>query len=381
MHAYGMGGTIRTVLNIAGYLARDYDVELISVIRRSRRPFFPFPERLRVRSLDDRTVPYLSGGVRGALRVVMSGFASVLVHEEDYSFDSSSLWTDFLIARTLRSLEGGVLVTTRPALNLIAARVAPARLTTVAQEHMHFRAHRRGLAEDIRRDYRALDALAVLTEADARDYGELLAGERTRVVRIPNALPELPGGQAELKAKVVIAAGRLTWQKGFDRLIPAFGRVVASEPGWSLRIFGSGTRTGELRQLIAEHGLDDHVLLMGPTEHLGEELSKASIFALSSRYEGFGMVLVEAMSKGLPVVSFNCPNGPSEILTHGREGFLVRNGDVTAFGDSLLALARDEDQRRRMGAAALERSKAYHVEVIGQRWTDLLESLTGASQG
>jgi glycosyltransferase involved in cell wall biosynthesis len=381
MHAYGMGGTIRTVLNVAGHLAGHYDVEVISVVRRRTKPFFPLPDGLAIRTLDDRRGPYLSGGLRGGLRAALSGLASVLVHEDDYGFAASSLWTDIKIVHALRSLEPGVLVTTRPALNLIAARLAPTRVTTVGQEHMNFHAHKAKLGAEIRQLYGQLDALAVLSQGDQREYGALLGAGRTRVARIPNALPDIPGETSDLRTKVVVAAGRLTWQKGFDLLIPAFARLVEQDPEWTLRIYGDGSKRGRLRRLILEHGVYDHVLLMGATERLGDELSRASIFALSSRYEGFGMVIIEAMSKGLPVVSFDCPHGPSEIITHGHDGLLVPNGDVDTFGEALVLLARDEAERRRMGAAALERSKAYDIEVIGRQWTHLIDGLTGARVG
>jgi glycosyltransferase involved in cell wall biosynthesis len=373
MHAYGVGGTIRSVLNLAARLARHHDVELISVVRRRDAPFLPLPEGVTVTSLDDRT----AGIRRSRLRRALEARPSVLVHEEDFAFDVCSLWSDVQLVRKLRSLRGGVVLATRPAFNVIAAELAPPGVATVGQEHMNYHAHKPGLAAELRRAYPRLDALAVLTRDDQRDYGELLAAGRTRVVRIPNALPELEGDRSPLSNPLVLAAGRLTWQKGFDLLIPAFETVAHAEPDWTLRIYGEGAKLERLRKMALRRGLHDHVLLMGPTPFLGRELAKASIFALSSRFEGFGMVILEAMSKGVPVVSFDCPRGPAEIIRHGENGLLVDNGDVERLAAALLELIRDPERRRRMGEAALATAREYDMEIIGRDWDELIAELTG----
>jgi glycosyltransferase involved in cell wall biosynthesis len=376
LHGFGMGGTIRTVINLAGYLAEHYEVELISVFRGRRVPAFSIPRGVEVTVLDDRVVSDRSSRLARWLHRVLSARPSVLMHRDDYGHRACSLWTDLMLARKIRSLRSGVLITTRPALNLIAARAAPPDLTTIGQEHQNFHAHRPGLAAAIGHEYAKLDALAVLTHDDLRDYGEMLASAPTRVVRITNALPpDLEGDQAALDTKLVVAGGRLTFQKGFDRMIPAFAPVARRHPDWKLRIYGSGKKRGQLQRLILEHDLYNNVFLMGSTDRLGEELSKGALFALTSRYEGFGMVLIEAMSKGLGVVSFDCPRGPSEIISPGRDGILVPEGDVAGFSDALLEVIEDEDKRRRFGRAALEKAKAYDISVIGREWDRLFAEL------
>jgi glycosyltransferase involved in cell wall biosynthesis len=360
-HAWGMGGTIRTTLNLAGELAQRHDVEVLSVVRRRERPFFAFARELRVAALDDRR-----SGAR-----LLGRLPSLLVHPEDYAYPWSSLWTDVVLVRALRSMRGGVLVTTRPAYNLLAARLAHGSVAVIGQEHMNFLSHRPRLAADIRRHYRRLDALTVLTRDDERDYGPFAR----RVELIPNPVPPLDGGVSDQTAPVAIAAGRLNSQKGFDLLIRAWAAVAEQRPDWRLAIHGSGPERAALERLIAEHGLQQRVALEGRTKALGAAMAAASLFVLSSRFEGFGLVLVEAMGKGLPPVSFDCPRGPADIVDDGVDGLLVPPEDVGALAQSILALIEDEPRRRRLAAAALTKAERYRTEAIAPRWDTLLEDL------
>ena len=375
LHAFGLGGTVRTTFNLLEGLSARRPVEIDSVIRRRDDPFLPFPRGAVVRVLDDRRPGRAPWPGRFLARL-----PSLLVHPEDHAHPHCSLLTDVQLVRRLRAIRDGVLVTTRPAFNLLAERLAAPGVVTIGQEHMNITAHRPRLAADMRRRYPDLDVLTVLTEADERDYGAALAGGRVRVVRIPNAVPVLSGGTPSLEDKVVLAAGRLETQKGFDLLIAAWEPIAARHPDWQLRIYGAGPRRAELRGLILERGLYESVFLMGRTPDLGAAMAEASLFVLSSRFEGFGMVLVEAMSKGLPVVSFDCPRGPGEIVSDGRDGVLVPAGDLDGLTAGMLGLIEDPALRRRYGAAAAESARAYAPERIAARWDALLAEVAPAGQ-
>jgi glycosyltransferase involved in cell wall biosynthesis len=291
------------------------------------------------------------------------------------SAHSWTLWTDLQLVRYLRRLRGGILMPTRPALNLLAAQLAAPGVITVGQDHMNFAQYDPGITGAMHSVYRRLDALTVLTNGDLEDWSRVLAGSGTRVVRIPNAVSPLSGGLADPTSRMVVAAGRLTNQKGFDRLIPAFEQVVRAHPDWSLRIYGSGSHRARLQRQILERGLYNDIRLMGSASSMGEELAKASVYVMSSRFEGFPMVLLEAMSKGLAVVSFDCPRGPADLITPGEDGLLVPNGDVDGLAGGLLQVVEDEELRRRMGAAALRTAARYDVEAVGRQWDRLLSEL------
>ncbi len=385
--AYGMGGTVRTVLNTANHLADEgYQVDLISLLRPKETPFFPVHPAIRHTALFDERTRYgavatllTSGRLRSLLaREVSKRFdrwESVLTHHREVAFGRSSLWTDLVLVRKLQRLEPGVLVLTRPVLNVVGARLTPPGVRTVGQEHMNFSLHPRTMHAWMLAAYRELDVLTVLTEGDRRDYEDALAGSPVDVVKVPNGLPRLPTVVSDQTAKVIVAAGRLTRQKGFDLLIPAFARVAAEHPDWELRIFGDGAQQPLLQRQIDDLGLSGSVRLMGRTASMAEEMARASIYALSSRFEGFGMVIIEAMSVGLPVVSFDCPRGPSDIITPGSDGLLVPAEDVDALAEGLATLIRDPELRRSMSVTARRTAQNYSMDELGALWKELLRTL------
>ncbi|MEA2291616.1 MAG: hypothetical protein QOF17_636 [Solirubrobacteraceae bacterium] len=373
MSAWGLGGTIRSTLGLASHLAARHDVEVLSLVRRREEPRFAFPPGVVVTAVDDRRPGVRAGPLERLLRRV----PSALMTPADHGARALSLWTDVRLAGLLRRAPAGILLATRPGLNVIAAEASPDRLVAVGVEHMHLSAHPPRLTAEIRRAYPRLAALVVLTEADRREYARA-RGAAPRGERIPNAVPRHDGPAARPDAERILAAGRLTAQKGFDRLVPAFARVAAAHPGWTLRICGGGPERGALRRLAREHGLGGRLELAGPVADVQAEMAEASLFVLSSRYEGLPMVLLEAMDKGMAVVSFDCPTGPRELIDDHRNGILVAPGDVEGLADAMLELIEDPALRRRCGAAARETAREYAMEAVGPRWDRLLGSLSGA---
>ena len=372
-NAYSIGGTIRTTFMTAGQLARDHEVEVVSVYRLASQRGLELDPRVRLRTLTDLRPASIGRGRKWA-----ADQPSRLIHPEDTRYPRFNLLTDLALLRYLRSVRGGVLIGTRPALNLAIARHAHRSVVRIGQDHMNMEGYKPGLVEEIAANYPALDAVTALTEETAERYRELMGGGG-HVVCIPNAAPDNDGGRrAQPGSRVIMAAGALSRRKGFDRLLRAWALVAPDHPDWSVEIFGEGVERDALETLAHKLGLSRSVRMRGHSPKLMDELTRASIFAMTSRREGFPMVLLEAMSIGLPVVAYDCPTGPSDIVSEGVDGYVVPDGRTRLMAQALERLIDDEDRRRRFGAAALEKVERYELEAIAGRWEELFGELAAA---
>lgn len=216
------------------------------------------------------------------------------------------------------------------------------------------------------------DAIVMQTEASL----ECLQGAaRRRAHVIPNPILAEPIPGPSRLSPVIAATGRLTWQKGFDLLIDAFALIAPHHPHWILTIWGEGPDRAALEQRIASHGLSFRIRLPGTSRSPGEWLGQADAFVLSSRYEGFGNALGEAMAAGLPVVAFDCDYGPAEMIRHERDGLLVPAGDVAELAASLDRLLGDAALRTRLSGAARVSATRFEPNAIIARWDRLVEGV------
>ena len=215
-----------------------------------------------------------------------------------------------------------------------------------------------------------LDKMVVLTESAKQDWPEL-----SNVVLIPDPLPFSVQQVSSLSAKRIISIGRYAYEKGNDLLLRAWSIVQNSCEDWVLDVYGMGERE-PYRQLMSELGIDEsRCHLYGSLADVKEQYLSSSVFALPSRFEGFGLVIIEAMSCGLPVVSFNCENGPRNIITDEQDGCLVTPYDVEEYANKLLKLIHDKDYRQQMGINAYQASRRYAIENIATQWKDLFDEL------
>ncbi len=354
----GMGGTSRSAITQANALARrGHDVRLASVTRSADTPHYPIDPAVKVDHLLD--VRRREGTPR----------PSVLVPARwDGQFDADM---DAAMSAYLPEVDADVLVTVTPALLAAAVQLAPKDVALVHQEHRSS-ADRGGGMEPLLAFAPRADVVALLTEASATWLAHELGPVAPELVVVPNPLPESPQPRSSLDDRLIVSAGRIVAEKQFIHLVRAFGEIADERPGWRLRILGEGPLRGELEAHVAKAGLTARVELPGPVSDMAAEWATASICALTSRTEGFPLVAQEAMSAGVPVVTYDCPSGPRELVEHDVSGLLVAAGAKAGLTAALARLTGDEALLARLGDGALDASRQYDADAIAARWEPIL---------
>ncbi|MFE2478517.1 glycosyltransferase [Streptomyces sp. NPDC059389] len=246
-------------------------------------------------------------------------------------------------------------------------------LSVIGMSHESFEASQKSTRGDrVRRHYREVDRLLVLTPEDADLW--IRAGMEN-VGSMPNPLPFMPQSPAPRAEKVVASVGRLAFEKGVDLLLDAWADAAPHHPDWVLRIYGAGVEEPALRAHAAGLGLTDSVEWMGSTDDVLGALRGASVFAQASRAEGFPITLLEAMAAGVPAAAFDCAPGVREIVAHGEDGLLARLGNTMELAGHLDVLMSDRALRDRLGDNAFRNVQRYSSAEITDRWEELFTFL------
>lgn len=367
---YNPGGMERVLLNKVTYLSAlpEWEVSVVTTDQHQRPSFYPFPEKVRMTDLE---INYSDDNDKGIWKKITSYLRKRKEHKRK------------LTALLLKE-KPDIVVSLYPSESSFIPDIKDGSKKVL---ELHFNKFFRiqygrkgiiGLIDRWRthqdeRIVRRFDKFVVLTNEDKGYWGGL-----PNIEVIPNAAIHVSKNYSEVKNKRVIAVGRLDYQKGFDRLIQAWKLVqhTGRFSDWKLDIFGQGEWREMLQQMIDKQGLQNTVKINPPTNAILNEYVHSSLLVMSSNYEGFGMVLVEAMSCGVPVISFDCKCGPKDIIQPGINGLLVPNGDIQALAYAMMVMMADEAYRKMLSQNARKVVDTYSEEAVMSQWIRLFTSIT-----
>lgn len=364
------GGMERVLLNKVTYLSQlpGWEVAVVTTDQHQRPPFYPFPEKVR---MTDLGINYSEDNGKGAWKKITGYLRKRKEHKRK------------LTALLLKE-KPDIVVSLYPSESSFIPDIKDGSRKVLELHYCKFfrlQYGRRGLLGWIdklrtRQDeqiVRRFDKFVVLTNEDRGYWGNL-----PNIEVIPNAAMHVSDAYSDVMNKRVIAVGRLDYQKGFDRLIQAWELVqyTGKFTDWKLDIFGQGEWREMLQQMIDKAELQNTVCLNRPTKQIGEEYVKSDMLVMSSNYEGFPMVMIEAMACGLPVVSFDYKCGPKDIIQTGINGLLVPNGDIQALADAMMKVMEDEAYRKMLSLNARKVVDTYSEQAVMSQWIRLFTSIT-----
>lgn len=363
---YNSGGMERVLANKANYLAdiMGMDVYIVTTDQKGRPLVFDFSPKIK---LIDLGINYENNSQKNIFFKVISQFFNLIRHRRKLSRCLKQIKPDITISMFgmempfLHTIHDGSkkilefhfskyykIINSHSAMNKIFQRV---RLKIWGKKIKEY------------------DAFVALTERDLIEWNKPING-----IAIPNMIPskqlnDNPG--LKLTQKTVMAAGRLTYQKGFDMLIDAWIKIHQNYPDWKLIIYGDGDLRDVLQQKIDRNNLSNNIKLFGNVLSLSNYFDKADFFVLSSRYEGLPMVILEAMANRLPCIAFDCQCGPSDIITNKVDGILVEAGNVDQLSNEIINLIEDENLRQVLSSNIPKKMIYFSEESIMNRWMDL----------
>lgn len=367
---YNPGGMERVLYNKVKYFSEQmhWDVTVVTTDQHNRLPFYPFPESVR---MIDLGINYSEDNVKRAFGKIYGYLKKRKKHRR-------------LLEELLMQEKADIVVSLYPSESSFIPYIKDGSRKVLEIHYCKFfrlQYGRKGLLGAIdkwrtwqdERIVRRFDKFVVLTNEDRGYWGNL-----PNIEVIPNAAMFVADRYSDVSVKRVIAVGRLDYQKGFDRLIQAWEIVNKSGKydDWRLDIFGQGDWKDMLQGMIDKKGLNGSAFINKPTKNIGDEYADSSMLVMSSNYEGFPMVMIEAMACGLPVVAFDFKCGPKDIIRNEENGLIIHNGDIKALADGIMKLMEDTENRKRMSLNARKIVDTYSEKAVMEKWIGLFNNLT-----
>lgn len=360
----GYGGIENAIASLANLLCEKYDVEILSVYRLYNEPVFELDERIKVNYISNikpnkkEMIYYLK---KKNFNMFFKGIGASL----------KTGWVKYVkTANVLRKLNTDVIISTRTIHNKLVSMFVKKDIKKIAWEHNHHNNNNKYI-KSLVSSCKNINYFVPVSKELSEFYKEYL-GEK--VFYIPNCLDKMPSKLSKLESKNLISIGRLSKEKGFDDLLRLFKKVSVKNPEWKLNIIGDGMEKNSLLELADELKLGDKVVFHGyqNKDYINDVLMDSSIYIMTSHTESFGLVLIEAMSHGIPCLSYTSAQGANEIIDDGKDGYLIENRNEEEMIDKIDELISDDKLRKKLGKEARSKSKEYSGEVVLEKWIKLI---------
>lgn len=343
------GGTEKVACQIMNGLTAQYDISVISLTHSSEEMFYPLNSEIKKVALFDSN----PNGIKQYFSVVKR------------------------IRKYLKTNNIDILIDVDTILDMFSATaVGGLKTKLIAWEHFNFHETMGNKLRVPVRKYmtKHADCVVTLTKEDRKTYSDYF-GDKLRVEQIYNPVEITQAqGEYDLNSKTIISVGRLAKQKGFDMLVDVADKVLKEHTDWEWIILGEGDERENLEKKIAQKQIDN-LKLLGRVSNVSEYMQKSAIYVMTSRYEGFPLVLIEAKANKLPVVSFSCKTGPSELVQDGINGYLINCYDIQAMADRICELIDNNAVRQRYSDMALLDTEKMNYNAIIKQWIDLIETI------
>lgn len=360
----GYGGIENAVVTLANTLSSKYDVEILSVYRLYNEPVYQLNEKVNVKYVSNikpnkkEMTYYLkrknySMFFKGITQSIKTGYVKYIK-------------TIFEI----RKLDSDVIITTRDVHNFLVSSFAKKEIRKIAWEHSHHNDNKKYIKKLVS-SCKNVDNLVLVSNELSEFYKGYLGN---KVIYIPNCIDESHKDYSKLEEKNIISVGRLSKEKGFDDLLKLYKKVSLKYPEWKLNIIGDGMQKDYLLDLSKELKLGDKVVFHGfqNKDYINSMLKESSIYVMTSHTESFGIVLLEAMSYGIPCLSYTSAQGANEIIKDNETGYLIENRCEEEMINKISLLIENEKLRKQLGKNSREESKNYSSDVILEKWSKLI---------
>lgn len=368
----GYGGVERATTSLANSLAKldKYDIEIVSVYKLYEKPVFDIDEKVKVTYL----LPSELSPNRKEWKEALNNLKLIRLGKESLKGLKILYARRKKMVEYIKNTNANVIISTRIFLNELLSEYGKDNILKIGWEHNHYHNDMR-YATDVIRSAKNLDYFVLVSKGLQKFYHKKMRTFKCKCIYIPNAIENIPRTKSPLTGEHIISVGRLSPEKGYLDLLKIYLDLKKKKCKWHLDIVGDGSERSRLEKFIKENNLENDVTLHGfkNSKEIEKLMQKSSFYVMTSYTESFGIVLLEAMSNGLPCLAFDSAEGAKEVITSGHDGYLIKHRNFKAMEKKILDLTKDIDMRKKLGKNGRRKVKGYISDNICASWEKLIE--------